>query len=85
MTLLPEDPDESARRLRERIEAIDSNFGRTDLYDQPKIGGVDLVADELTSGSALLFGQADEQIPTCQSQFLRLTKTFIILGWPNPS
>ncbi|MFC4247842.1 coenzyme F420-0:L-glutamate ligase [Natribaculum luteum] len=95
MTLLPEDPDESARRLREEIEArteadvavvlsdsevagpgsmdlavgcsgieaIDANFGRTDLYDQPKMGGVDLVADELTAGSALLFGQADEQVP----------------------
>lgn len=95
MTLLPEDPDESARRLREGIEsrtgtdvavvladseilgpgsmdlavgcsgieAIDSNFGRTDLYGQPKVGGLDLVADELTAGSALLFGQADERIP----------------------
>lgn len=95
MTLLPEDPDASARRLREEIEdrtdtdvavvladseiagpgsmdlaigcsgieAIDSNFGRTDLYGQPKVGGVDLVADELTAGSALLFGQTDEQIP----------------------
>lgn len=95
MTLLPDDPDASARRLREAIEtrtgadvavvlsdseiagpgsmdlavgcsgieAIDSNFGRTDLYDQPKFGGVDLVADELTAGSALLFGQADERVP----------------------
>jgi coenzyme F420-0:L-glutamate ligase/coenzyme F420-1:gamma-L-glutamate ligase len=95
MTVLPEDPDASARRLREEIEdrtdadvavvladseiaspgsmdlaigcsgieAIDSNFGRTDLYGQPKVGGVDLVADELTAGSALLFGQTDEQIP----------------------
>ena len=95
MTLLPEDPDASARRLREGIEdrtdvdvavvladseiaglgsmdlaigcsgieAIDSNFGRTDLYGQPKVGGVDLIADELTAGSALLFGQTDEQIP----------------------
>jgi len=95
MTLLPKDPNESARRLRRGIEAqtgadvavvlsdseiagpgsmdlaigcsgieaIDTNFGRTDLYDQPKIGGVDLIADELTAGSALLFGQADEQVP----------------------
>lgn len=45
------------------IEAVDSNFGRTDLYDEPKIGGLDLVADELTAGSALLFGQSDERIP----------------------
>jgi coenzyme F420-0:L-glutamate ligase/coenzyme F420-1:gamma-L-glutamate ligase len=63
MTLLPDDPDESARRLREGVEAIDSNFGRTDLYGQPKVGGVDLVADELTAVSALLFGQTDEQAP----------------------
>ncbi|GGN09927.1 coenzyme F420-0:L-glutamate ligase [Halarchaeum nitratireducens] len=95
MTLLPKDPDESARRLRGEIEArtgadvavvlsdseiagpgsmdlaigcsgieaIDTNFGRADLYDQPKIGGVDLVADELTAGAALLFGQADERVP----------------------
>lgn len=95
MTLLPEDPDASARRLREGIEertgadvavvladseirgagsmdvaigcsgieAIDSNFGGTDLYGQPKVGGVDLLADELTAGSALLFGQADERMP----------------------
>ena len=95
MTLLPEDPDASAREIREGleerteadlavvladseimgagtmdlavgcsgIEATDSNFARTDLYDEPKIGGLDLIADELTAGSALLFGQADERIP----------------------
>lgn len=95
MTTLPEDPDASARRIRQQleertgldlavvladseilgpgtmdlatgcsgIEAIDSNFGRTDLYGEPKIGGLDLVADELAAGSALLFGQADERIP----------------------
>jgi coenzyme F420-0:L-glutamate ligase/coenzyme F420-1:gamma-L-glutamate ligase len=95
MTLLPEDPDASARRIRDRLEertgadlavvladseilgpgtmdlatgcsgiqAIDSNFGRTDLYGEPKIGGLDLVADELAAGSALLFGQADERTP----------------------
>lgn len=95
MTLLPAAPDESARRIRERlgaltgaevaviladseimgagtmdlavgcsgIEAVDSNFGRTDLYGEPKIGGLDLIADELTAGSALLCGQADERIP----------------------
>lgn len=95
MTLLPEDPDASARRIREGLEertgadlavvladseilgpgtmdlatgcsgirAIDSNFGRTDLYGEPKIGGLDLIADELAAGSALLFGQADERTP----------------------
>jgi coenzyme F420-0:L-glutamate ligase/coenzyme F420-1:gamma-L-glutamate ligase len=95
MTLLPTDPDASARRIRERLEdrtgadlavvladseilgpgtmdlatgcsgiqAIDSKFGQTDLYGEPKIGGLDLVADELAAGSALLFGQADERTP----------------------
>ncbi|QSG10251.1 coenzyme F420-0:L-glutamate ligase [Halapricum desulfuricans] len=95
MTLLPEDPDASARRIRtalkERtgaelavvladseilgpgsmdlatgcsgIQVVDSNFGRTDLYGQPKIDGMDMIASELAAGSALLFGQADEQIP----------------------
>ncbi len=95
MTLLPEDPDESARRIRKGIEeetgkdiavvladseivgpgtidlatgcsgieAVDSKFGREDLYGEPKIGGVDLIADEITAGSALLFGQSDERTP----------------------
>jgi len=95
MTVLPEDPDASARRIREElearsgsdlavvladteilgpgsidlatgcsgIEAIDSNFGREDLYGEPKIGGLDMIADELAAGSALLFGQADERTP----------------------
>lgn len=95
MTMLPEDPDRSARRIREAledrtgadlavvladseiagagtidvavgcsgIEAVDSNFGKTDLYGEPKVGGIDLLATEIAAGSALLFGQADEQIP----------------------
>jgi len=95
MTLLPEDPDASARRIREGLEArtgrdlavvladsellgagsmdlatgcsgiqaVDTNFGRTDLYGEPKFGGMDMIANELTAGSALLLGQADEQIP----------------------
>lgn len=95
MTLLPRDPDESARRIRERLEAatdtdlavvladseiigpgtidlatgcsgiqaVDDNFGHDDLYGEPKIGGLDAIADELAAGSALLFGQADERTP----------------------
>lgn len=95
MTLLPADPDASARRIREEIAertdtdvavvlsdseilgpgtmdlavgcsgiaAVDSNFGKSDLYGRPKVGGLDLIADELSAGSALLFGQADEQVP----------------------
>jgi len=45
------------------IEAVDTNFGRAGLFDRPKFGGVDLVANELTAGSALLFGQTDERTP----------------------
>jgi coenzyme F420-0:L-glutamate ligase/coenzyme F420-1:gamma-L-glutamate ligase len=95
MTVLPPDPDATARQLREEleertgadlaviladseilgtgsmdvavgcsgIEAVDSNVARTDLYDEPKLGGLDLIANELTAGSALLFGQTDERIP----------------------
>lgn len=95
MTLLPEDPDKSARRIRTALEvrtgaevavviadseilgpgsmdlatgcsgiqAVDSNFGRTDLYGQSKFGGMDMIASELAAGSALLFGQADERVP----------------------
>ena len=95
MTLLPDDPDATAREIRTALEArtdtdlavvladseimgagsmdiavgcsglkaVDSDFGRTDLHGEPKIGGIDLIADEITAGSALLFGQADQRIP----------------------
>ena len=95
-TLLPADPDASARRIREELEEradlevavvladsevsyrggsvdvaigcsgidfVDRNFGATDLFGTPKLGGVDLIADELAAGAALLSGQADERTP----------------------
>ncbi|WIV68478.1 coenzyme F420-0:L-glutamate ligase [Natrialbaceae archaeon AArc-T1-2] len=95
-TLLPDDPDASARRIREAIrdradvdvavilsdsevsyrggsvdvaigcagiDPVDHNFGATDLFGEPKLGGVDLVADELAAGAALLAGQTDERMP----------------------
>ncbi|MFC7115120.1 coenzyme F420-0:L-glutamate ligase [Natronoarchaeum sp. GCM10025703] len=95
-TLLPPDPNASARRIREEIrdrtgtdvaivladsevshhggsvdvaigcagiEPVDSNFGATDLFGNPKLGGVDLIADELAAGAALLSGQAAERTP----------------------
>lgn len=95
-TLLPSDPDASARRIREEIEArigvevavvltdsevnrrggtidiaigcagidpIDRSFGAADLYDNPKLGGVDLIADEIAAGAVLLTGQAAERTP----------------------
>ncbi|WP_187433070.1 coenzyme F420-0:L-glutamate ligase [Natronococcus pandeyae] len=95
-TLLPADPNESARQLREEIrersgtdvavviadtevshrggsvdiaigcagiDPVDSSFGATDLFGNPKVGGVDLIADELAAGAALLSGQAAERTP----------------------
>lgn len=38
-------------------------FAKKDKFGKPKFGGVDLVGFELTSASALLFGQADSGIP----------------------
>ena len=45
------------------IDAVDSDFGGRDLFDHPKLGGVDRIADEVTAGSALLFGQTDQRTP----------------------
>jgi coenzyme F420-0:L-glutamate ligase/coenzyme F420-1:gamma-L-glutamate ligase len=45
------------------IEPISKKFGRKDLFGKPKFGGIDLVAYELTSASALLFGQTGAGIP----------------------
>jgi len=38
-------------------------FGEKDLFGKPKFGGIDLIANELTAASALLFGQAGAGIP----------------------
>lgn len=95
-TLLPEDPDESAKRIRQEIEEmtgkkiaviisdsevtlrggsmdiaigcsgidpIKNDFGSEDLFGQPKVGGVDMLADEITGASALHFGQTSEKKP----------------------
>lgn len=95
-TLLPDDPDESARRIRkglqERgevdvavvltdseashrggtvdvaigcagIDPSDRDFGSTDLYETPTLGGVDLIGDEIAAGAALLSGQTDQRVP----------------------
>ncbi len=95
VSLLPEDSDAEARKIREQIqklsgkqvaviladteiipfgtmdfavgssgiEPISKKFGQKDLFSKPKFGGIDLVACELTSASALLFGQAGVGIP----------------------
>lgn len=95
-TLLPSDPNESARRIRKGIQErgdvdvavvvtdsevshrggsvdiaigcsgidpLDTEFGTDDLYGNPKLGGVDLVADEIAAGAVLLSGQTDERRP----------------------
>ena len=95
VSLLPEDPDETARQIRQEIrrltgkevaviladtemipfgtmdfavgssgiEPISKRFGQKDLFNKPKFGGIDVVAYELTSASALLFGQTGAGIP----------------------
>jgi coenzyme F420-0:L-glutamate ligase/coenzyme F420-1:gamma-L-glutamate ligase len=45
------------------IGPISKKFGKKDLFGKPKFGGIDLVAYELTSASALLFGQTGAGIP----------------------
>jgi len=45
------------------IEPISKMFGTKDLFGKPKFGGIDLTACELTSASALLFGQTGASIP----------------------
>ena len=45
------------------IEPVSKQFGRPDLFGKPKFGGIDLTAYELTSASALLFGQVAAGIP----------------------
>ena len=45
------------------ISPVSKEFGRKDLFGKPKFGGIDLVAHELTSASALCFGQSGAGIP----------------------
>lgn len=95
VSLLPEDPDAEAGKIREQVQKlsgkqvaviladtemlpfgtidvavgssgigpISKKFGQKDLFGRPKFGGMDLVAYELASASALLFGQAGTGIP----------------------
>ncbi|KPL20962.1 MAG: hypothetical protein AMJ75_10870 [Phycisphaerae bacterium SM1_79] len=95
VSLLPKDPDRTAKEIREQIqilsgkqvaliladtemipfgtmdfavgssgiEPVSKKFGQKDLFGKPKFGGIDLVAYELSSASALVFGQAGAGIP----------------------
>jgi coenzyme F420-0:L-glutamate ligase/coenzyme F420-1:gamma-L-glutamate ligase len=45
------------------IAPVSKMFGQKDLFGRPKFGGMDLVANEMTSASALLFGQTGAGIP----------------------
>jgi coenzyme F420-0:L-glutamate ligase/coenzyme F420-1:gamma-L-glutamate ligase len=45
------------------IAPVSKMFGQKDLFGRPKFGGMDLVANELTSASALVFGQTGAGIP----------------------
>jgi coenzyme F420-0:L-glutamate ligase/coenzyme F420-1:gamma-L-glutamate ligase len=95
VSLLPEDPDQAAKDIREKlqkltgkklaviladtemipfgtmdfavgssgIDPVSKQFGQKDIFDKPKFGGMDLIAHELCSASALVFGQTGEGIP----------------------
>lgn len=45
------------------IEPRSKEFGRADCFNKPKFGGMDIVAHELASASALVFGQVNAGIP----------------------
>ena len=45
------------------ISPVSKMFGQKDLFGRPKFGGMDLVANELTSAAAILFGQTGAGIP----------------------
>jgi coenzyme F420-0:L-glutamate ligase/coenzyme F420-1:gamma-L-glutamate ligase len=45
------------------ISPTSKMFGQRDLFGRPKFGGIDIVVHELTSASALLFGQTGAGIP----------------------
>ena len=45
------------------IDPISKQFGNKDLFGKPKFGGIDLIAHELCSAGALVFGQTGAGIP----------------------
>jgi len=45
------------------ISPVSKEFGKKDLFGSPKFGGIDLVANELTAASTLVFGQTAGGIP----------------------
>lgn len=45
------------------IRPISSRFGSSDLYGNPKFGGVDAVADQAANAAVLLMGQTSARIP----------------------
>jgi len=63
-------------------------FGRPDIFNKPKFGGIDLVAYEMTAASALLFGQTGSGIPVavirgCDYQASETANVGNTL-WPRP-
>jgi len=95
VSLLPLDPDQAAKDIRQGlqkitgkklaviladteiipfgtmdfavgssgIDLVSKQFGQKDIYGKPKFGGIDLIAHELCSASALVFGQTGAGIP----------------------
>jgi len=95
VSLMPEDPDAEAAKIRAELRKItgkniaviladteivplgtidlavgsaginpcSANFGKKDRFGRSKLGGIDLVAHEITAASSLLFGQCDAGMP----------------------
>jgi coenzyme F420-0:L-glutamate ligase/coenzyme F420-1:gamma-L-glutamate ligase len=45
------------------INPYSQMFAKNDNFGKPKFGGIDLIANEISSTAALLFGQTNEGIP----------------------
>jgi coenzyme F420-0:L-glutamate ligase/coenzyme F420-1:gamma-L-glutamate ligase len=45
------------------IDPVSKQFGNLDIFGKPKFGGIDLIASELCSASALVFGQTGAGVP----------------------
>jgi coenzyme F420-0:L-glutamate ligase/coenzyme F420-1:gamma-L-glutamate ligase len=45
------------------IAPVSKQFGQPDIFGKPKFGGIDLIANEICSAAALVFGQVGAGIP----------------------
>ncbi len=45
------------------VKILNNEFAEKDLYDKPKIGGIDLIADQIANAAGLLMGQTSSGTP----------------------